>query len=171
MPIFTRGPHFSAFLGTNVVNSQVERARPVAPMSALAARHDRLAAPIAGVDIPQRLRQHPCVAKRVDESGLAFSVRPVACGVCVDAGSTGGLEHRVDVVNSKHPLMGSPRHTLSIAKFAHDHLGTLTLHAELYAMGLAHADVFDEPEHGDIPGDSFADVGHSKNRNDTRLWR
>ena len=142
------------------------------PASASAARHDRLAAPITWVDISQSLGQHPSVAKRIDEPGLALAVRPVACGViCVDAASTAGFEHGVDVVNSKHHLMGSPGHTLSIAKLAHDDLGTLTIDAELHAMSLADADVLDQPEHVHIPGDRFAYVGHAKNRNDARPRR
>lgn len=129
-------------------------------MLASAARYDCLPAPFVWVDIPQRLSKHPSMAKRIDQFALAFSVGPILCGViCVGTASTRGFEHGVDVVDSKHHLVGGPGHLFTLVKFAHDHLGRFTIDAELHAMCLTDADVLDQPEHRDVPRDRFAYIG------------
>jgi hypothetical protein len=54
---------------------------------------------------------------------------------------------------------------------AHDHLSALAVDAQLNAMRLTNADMFDEPEHPRVPGHRLAHIGNSQNRNDARPRR
>jgi hypothetical protein len=132
------------------------------------ARYDGLSAPVAWIHVLLCLRQYPPVTEWVDHAGLAFAVRPVARGgrgVC--ATSAGSVEHGVDVVDSKHHLVACSGHPFIVVKLSHDQLSTLTIDTELYPVGLANADVFDQSKHPDVPSDRCAHVGNAEHRNHT----
>ena len=140
--------------------------------AASAAVHYGLAAPLDRVDVTQSLRQHPPVAERVDEAGLAFSVRPVLRAVIrVGTAGSGRFEHAVDVRDAEHDLAGRAGRLLVVSQFAHDQLGALAVDTELRPVTPADANMLDEPEHAGVPGDRSTHVIDRQYRNDRCPWR
>lgn len=104
------------------------------------------------------------MAKWIEETDLTFPVGHVArrfVRVCTSRLSS--PEHAVHIGDSKHDLVRRPGRALIVAKFTHDHLGTLAIDTELHAMGLADTNVLDQPEDLDVPGGRCGHIGHGEN--------
>ena len=112
----------------------------------LAARHDRFAAPFTGIDVEQRLGQHPPVAEGVDEAGLPLPIGLITGGVAgVPAVGPGCGEHVADVGNADHHLIGGVPGVFVISQFTHDEFSAFAVKAELNPMTRTDADMLDEP--------------------------
>lgn len=110
------------------------------------ASHYRLATPVPWINVPQRLRQYPPMAERVDETSLPFAVCVVLCAlVHLRASATGHVENSVDIVDPEHHLVRRRGGAFTISVLAHDQFGTFAVESELRAMAGADADVFNEP--------------------------
>ena len=97
--------------------------------------------------------------------GVDYAALPLAIGHVfapsrrVGAACSGSVERPVNIVNSKHDLVRG-YNLLIVSKLAHQYLGTLAVDTELHAVDLADPNMFHQPEHLDIPGNRFPDVGH-----------
>jgi hypothetical protein len=138
-------------------------------MPSSATRHDRGASPLLGVDVSQRLGEHPFVPEGVDEGGLAFAVLVVVRWLLrIGPRTSGSVEHRPQIFDAHHYLMTCADPSLTVSVLAHDHLGALAVHPELRAVTLADPDVLDEPKDVAVPGDGRSNVFDRQHRGEQR---